>query len=275
MRTPITYYGGKQRMAKKIVSILPEHRTYVEPYFGGGAVFFQKKRSKVEVINDINDRLIDFYLAIQNDHEALFKLIKNTPHSEALHKLAREIYNKRTDYDKLGMAWAVWYMTNGSFTGSPHGSWRWCNGKAGSDVGRVLSNKRNQLSEALYNRLKDAQISSRDAIRVIKDRDSDKTLYYLDPPYPGANQKHYAGFTFTDYRELLDLLITIKGKFILSNYWSQTLKYYILKNGWYHSSVESYVVVNRIREPHNTLKKTEWLITNFKLPEINEQKKLL
>jgi len=268
MRTPITYYGGKQMIAKRIVSLIPKHKIYCEPFFGGGAVFFKKPPSKLEVINDINDRLMTFYRVIQDDHESLFNAIKNTPHSESFHKLAREIYNKRTDYDKVGMAWAVWMMTNSSFTGSPHGSWRWCNGSAGSHVGRVLSKKRNELSEALYNRLRYVQISSREALRVIENRDTEDAFFYLDPPYPGANQKHYYGYKFKEYRELLETLSNLRGKFILSNYWSQTLRYYTERNGWFTDSIDGHIVVNHIKSRENIAKgKTEWLVMNFKPPK--------
>ena len=61
MKTPITYYGGKQLLASTIVSMIPEHRIYCEPYFGGGAVFFAKEPSYLEAINDLNDRLMIFY----------------------------------------------------------------------------------------------------------------------------------------------------------------------------------------------------------------------
>ncbi len=57
MKTPLTYYGGKQQLAPAIVSIIPAHKIYVEPFVGGGAVFFAKTASAVEVINDINSEL--------------------------------------------------------------------------------------------------------------------------------------------------------------------------------------------------------------------------
>jgi hypothetical protein len=60
MRTPITYYGGKQKLASIILDMMPQHRIYVEPFFGGGAVFFAKPKSPMEVINDTNDRLINW-----------------------------------------------------------------------------------------------------------------------------------------------------------------------------------------------------------------------
>ena len=54
MKTPITYYGGKQSMLSIILPMIPEHNLYCEPFFGGGAVFFAKEPSKIEVINDTN-----------------------------------------------------------------------------------------------------------------------------------------------------------------------------------------------------------------------------
>ena len=61
MRTPITYYGGKQNLSERIVSMMPRHKIYCEPFFGGGAVFFAKPKAGIEVINDKNDLLINFF----------------------------------------------------------------------------------------------------------------------------------------------------------------------------------------------------------------------
>lgn len=71
MKTPITYYGGKQMMVKHILPLIPEHHLYCEPFAGGLAVFFAKEKSKVEVINDLNRFVINFYQQIQNNFEAL------------------------------------------------------------------------------------------------------------------------------------------------------------------------------------------------------------
>ena len=61
MRTPITYYGGKQQLASVILGMMPSHKVYCEPYLGGGAVFFAKGKSFCECINDIDDRIVTFY----------------------------------------------------------------------------------------------------------------------------------------------------------------------------------------------------------------------
>lgn len=83
MRTPITYYGGKQMLADKIISMMPAHKIYCEPFFGGGAVFFAKPKSYLEVINDKNDRLITFYRQVVDNFDELRYMVENTLHSEA------------------------------------------------------------------------------------------------------------------------------------------------------------------------------------------------
>ena len=57
LKTPISYYGGKQKMLKHILPLIPQHHLYVEPFFGGGAVFWAKEPCEVEIINDYNDNV--------------------------------------------------------------------------------------------------------------------------------------------------------------------------------------------------------------------------
>ena len=75
MRTPITYYGGKQSIKNHIIPLIPEHRVYVEPFFGGGTIFFEKGPSYLEVINDINHNVVNFYEVMQNDFNLLLLLL--------------------------------------------------------------------------------------------------------------------------------------------------------------------------------------------------------
>ena len=135
MRTPITYYGGKQTLAPTIVSMLPPHRIYCEPFFGGGAVFFAKPKSYLEAINDTNDRLVTFYKQVMTNFDELQQMVQNTLQSESEYLKAREIYNRRRPASDAEIAWAVWMVTNFSFSGSPRGGWKWDNGNAGSHVG--------------------------------------------------------------------------------------------------------------------------------------------
>ena len=88
----VSYYGGKQRMACKIVPLIPDHKVYCEPFFGGGAVFFKKGRPNVtndchyrEVINDHDQRLITLYRVMQDPLQSaeLIDRLQFTPYSQA------------------------------------------------------------------------------------------------------------------------------------------------------------------------------------------------
>lgn len=262
MRTPITYYGGKQRLASTIINMMQPHKIYCEPFFGGGDVFFSKPKSKIEVINDKRNDLINFYTAVQNNFEELNALIQGTLHSETMYQYAKDIWNDRVESDNIQKAWSVWMITNGSFGGSMHGGWKWCNGTSGSHSGIYIKNKRLDFSEALRTRLSETQISCRDALDVIRKRDSTDTFFYLDPPYPGSAQSHYSGYTHKDLSELLSVLGSIKGKFILSNYWCQTLRYHIAVNNWNFKSIKMDLKVNNLGH-HKTEYRTEILIYNY------------
>ena len=235
MRTPITYYGGKQQLASTILGMMPPHRVYVEPYFGGGAVFFSKGKSYCEVVNDIDDRIITFYDVCQDEKkfQQLQQKIQMTLDSEReflrADKLWRDPSKARS---RVEMAWAVWLQCNMGFGGSPEGGWKWDNGTSGSHSGIIMDGYRNQFTNKIHERLKNVQISCRDALKVIAQRDTEDTFFFLDPPYPGCVQKHYSGFTFDDFEVLLKVLTSIKGKFLLCNFDSEMLTKYVNDNGW-------------------------------------------
>lgn len=232
MKTPITYYGGKQQMAKTILGMIPKHRIYVEPFFGGGAVFFAKGPSFLEAINDRNDVLITFYRQCQTNFEALQQKIRGTLHSETEWKKAKEIYANPSGYSDIDIAWSVWCSTNMSIMGTPAGGWKRDNGTGGSHIGVSMYRHRENFTEKIEERLRYVQISCRDALDVIRERDTKDTFFYLDPPYINCEQKHYKGYTEEDFRNLLDLLSGINGRFILSNFWSEIFREYIDKMGW-------------------------------------------
>jgi DNA adenine methylase len=76
VKTPLTYYGGKQRLAATILKLIPEHKIYVEPFIGGAAIYFAKEPSACEVINDTNGELVNFYGVMKLDFPSLQKEIE-------------------------------------------------------------------------------------------------------------------------------------------------------------------------------------------------------
>ena len=71
LRTPISYYGGKQQMLKYIMPNIPQHNIYTESFVGGGALYWSKEPAKLEVINDINREVVNFYNIFKNHSKRL------------------------------------------------------------------------------------------------------------------------------------------------------------------------------------------------------------
>ena len=76
MAGPLSYIGGKNRLAKQVIEIFPKHTTYVEAFAGGAQVFFHKEPSKVEVLNDLDGEIVNFYRVCQQHHEELVRYFR-------------------------------------------------------------------------------------------------------------------------------------------------------------------------------------------------------
>lgn len=261
IKTPISYYGGKQQLAARIINLLPEHNLYCEPFIGGAAVFFKKPPSPVEVINDTNQELINFYRVVQRDYTSLEKEIHISLHSRRLHKDASVVYNNPHLFSEVKRAWAVWVTANQSFGSKLDNSWGY-DRKKGS-MSKKLKNKRESFTEAYAIRLGSAQIECADALYVINSRDCEGALFYLDPPYPDCNQGHYDGYSMDDFENLLRKLSAIKGRFLLSSYPYPILEKYTKDNGWFSQRFEMTKSIDagaKVRKP-----KVEVLTANFKI----------
>jgi site-specific DNA-adenine methylase len=94
MKSPIKWKGGKSHSVKTIVPIIPEHKCYVEPFFGGGWVFFAKEKSKVEVINDINSQLVNFYEVLRTQPKEFEERMKNVEFHNRINNTIEEILRR-------------------------------------------------------------------------------------------------------------------------------------------------------------------------------------
>jgi len=188
IKTPISYYGGKINMLPYILPLIPEHKVYVEPYFGGGAVFRAKTPSKVEIVNDIDGNVVNFYEVLKKNFPALQSKIDITLHSRDTYRKALLIYQMPWLFrdDNVIRAWAFYVATNQGFV-HRIGS-RACDKQKKA---QTIRNKVDQFSEKLSERLRLTQIESHPAHKVMLSRDSEDTFFYLDPPYIGSNQGHY------------------------------------------------------------------------------------
>ena len=225
-----------------ILPLIPSHNLYCEPFCGGAAIFFGKEPSNVEVINDTNSELINFYKVAQNRFVELNQMVRVTLHSRRLHADAKIVYGNPHLFDEIKRAWAVWVLASQGFAGMLDGSFGY--DKSKDTTTKKIINKRDAFTEDLAVRLQHVNIECSDAVYVIQSRDTENTFFYVDPPYYNSNCGHYDGYSVEDYIRLLDVLSGIKGKFLLSSYPSDILGKYAAKNDWNQQVFEQGVSVN-------------------------------
>lgn len=229
MKTPITYYGGKQQMLRYILPLIPNHRIYDEPFFGGGAVFWGKKPSSIEFINDHNSEVVNFYRVLKLNFQDLKKEINSTLYSEHQYKEAVTIYFNHREYSEVKRAWALWVLSHQSFNAVIGNNWRCSKGRS---LASQLQESKELFTDLYSKRMENASIFCREALDVIKKTDEKDTFHYIDPPYYQADMGHYGDYKIGDFDKLLRLLSTIEGKFMLSSYPSEILNRYIVQNNW-------------------------------------------
>lgn len=258
MKPPLTYFGGKQKLAKTIVSLIPAHTAYVELFFGGGAVFFAKEPAKTEIINDINDAVVNFYHVCKTQFPELQKRIAYTLHARTEYNKAADILKDNTDtYTPVERAWAVWVQSNMSFCGKMLHGFRV---SAKENIAKRTVNKISRSTDEICQRLQNTQIESRDALKIIQFYDTPDTFFYLDPPYPDTEQGFYKGYSTDDFKNLLEVLAHIKGKFLLSSFHYDYLDTYTAKNSWQKIEIQ----MNKdMANLSSKVKKTEVLTANY------------
>jgi DNA adenine methylase len=261
-KTPITYYGGKVNMLQHILPNIPAHKVYVEPFFGGGAVFFAKEKSQSEIINDLNSFVINFYEVCISDFDNLKAKIEATIFARATYSVANSIYRMPHLFSKLQQAWAFYIATNMGF-GCRIGSWGF--DKYGKRA-KAFLNKKLRFDDSIFERLKTAQVENSDAIKIVDLYDVPDAWFYVDPPYINSHMGHYAGYSENDYRQLLERLSLIKGKFLLSSYPSDILEEFILKNGWFIKHFDKPLTAKKgVLGKARDKRKTEVLVANYPL----------
>ena len=217
-KTPISYYGGKQRLASRIIKMIPKHTVYVEPFAGGAAVFFAKPWPEItnthhyrEVLNDTDGRLVNFYRQLRDNGAELVRRLQMTPYSAEEHRIAKQLECE----DRIEAARRYFVNLNQSFANRMNGGW----GRSvyGRNMAATWANRIDRLPE-LLDRLHGIHIECDDALKVIRQWDSPQTFFYCDPPYPGADCGHYKGYTLADFQALVDTLAGCQGSFLLSNY---------------------------------------------------------
>ena len=266
MKPPVSYYGGKQNMLKEIIPLIPEHKIYVEPFFGGGAVFFAKEPSDIEIINDLNSYVINFYNVCKDKKkfEELEWKIRFTCYHQDEYRKAIFIYKHQEMFSDIDLAWSFFVNANMGFANGLNKGFGY--EKKDFRTSRSAYNKILRFNEVYHERLKHITIMNLDALEIINRFDDENAFFYIDPPYFNSECGHYKGYSIKDFENLLEKLSTLKGKFLLSSYPSEILDNYIKDNNWEFKQIEKKLAVtSRPEDKKYSNKKIEQLTANYEI----------
>ena len=239
-------------------------RIYVEGFCGSANIFFAKRPHDVEVLNDLNGDIVNFFRVLQ--HRRLFgqfaRRIRWTPYAveefdAALQVLAKPPAHVGPDIER---AWAFFVRGSLGFSGAgeSRGNWRRSFMSSGGGMAQVTSNWRTRtaLLEAWRDRLLHAQIDNKNALELIEYWDSPETVFYLDPPYVEDTRVSLNVYSHEmndyDHVRLTDVMLKVQGRIVLSGY--KTSHYHRLEQaGWIRLDKEILSPATRIfDEPHGT-----------------------
>lgn len=221
MKSPVPYFGSKQRMAPWIVSLLPPHEHYVEPYAGGLSVLFAKAPSRMETVSDLDGELMTFWRVLRDQPTELIRVCALTPHGRA--ELAATW--DPTD-DDLELARRIWSRLAQGRSGTLRNTgWRHYIDPAGSvtSMPGYLEAYVDRLASAAE-RLHAVSLENLPALDLIaKYGKQPKVLLYVDPPYLGTtrgwgNNYRHEMRTNAEHQELAAALASCRATVVLSGY---------------------------------------------------------
>ena len=265
---PLKWHGGKGafngKLAKWIISLIPQHTHYVEPYFGGGAVLLHKDPEGVsEVINVCDGNLMNFWNVLATTPDRMLRALWGTPFSEV------EFDNAVKDLaesDAVRRATAFFIRCRQSRQGLQKDFATLSRNRTRGGMNEQVSAWLSAIEGLpdVHARLKRVVVLCRDAVDVIMQQDGLQTCVYADPPYlhetRTATKVYEHEMTAVDHERLLQALTQVKGKFLLSGYRSNLYDGYAASNGWKR---HEFKIVNNASSADVKEIKTECVWTNF------------
>jgi len=262
-RPVLRYHGGKFRLAPWIISFFPPHAVYCEPFGGAASVLLQKPRSHGEVYNDMDGDIVNVFRVLQDPDKAvrLAELLVVTPYAREEFELAWEATDEPIERARRTLIRAEMGFGSAGAT----------KGKTGFRIDTVRNYGTAMVVWArvpekiagFADRLRGVLIENLDAIKVIGQHDTPKTLFFCDPPYVhstrevGAKHGRYYRHEMTDddHIKLLDTLKAVQGMVVLSGYPSAL--YDDALQGWNRLETRARIAASR-----GTITKTEVVWVN-------------
>lgn len=265
LKSPISRIGGKYFLTGWLNGYIPEHTLYCEVFSGAAHLLFSKTPSPVEVVNDIDNHLINFFQVIKDNEkrERLKEILSNTPYSRMVWQMMRDNW-KRGDLPIDDVERTVWwfYLNRICFGGDQE--------RGGFAIPSVtgrnpIQSFRNSIKtfEDVADRLRNVCVENLNYAECIRRYDSPDTLFYCDPPYLDAEDYYGKGnFVLEDHHRLSELLHGIKGKAMVSHY--QNGLYDDLYKGWERDEYSGFKGSYKAEAGQEKPKTVEVLYFNFK-----------
>jgi len=213
-RAPFRYPGSKARHADWILEHIPEHRTYVEPFGGAAGVLFQKPPSKVEVYNDRDGDIVQFFRVLRERPDELVEWLEAVPYARDVYdKWASEFYDEgyRPDdeIERAGRFFVLRYMQ----WAAKHDSVAGFHIQPRQDSVNKMRQKVSKLDK-FAERLRGVHIENLDWHECVEKHDTPETVIYCDPPYRGT--ENLVNGEGMDHRRLHDALLEADGRAVVS-----------------------------------------------------------
>jgi len=218
--TIVNWYGGKRKLARQIISIMPEHEHYVEVFMGGAAVYFNKPKASRNTLNDINSNLVNLFIQVRDNYDAFAEKLYLTLYSRDQYKIFYKSYqNDFKNCSDLEKAVMYFFITKASFSAKVVKS---LHGDFSSSVKRTPSSINLDLiisMKVLREKLDGVSLENREFHYILDKYDNKETLFYLDPPYYVTikETRYYEYFfSISQHRQLALILNKTKSPFLLS-----------------------------------------------------------
>ena len=210
-------------MTAKLLPLVPQHTTYCEVFGGGAALLFSKRPSPVEVYNDIDSALYEFFRVLADSalFEQFHRRVALLPYSRELYDECRATWEEQTDI--VERVWRWYVVARQSFGGRFGGGWGLVLAASTRGMAETTSTWISGLAElpAFHRRVQRVQIEHLDWRRCLEQYDTPETFFYLDPPYVTETRsaKRYAHeLTMADHVELVERVQVLTGMVMLSAY---------------------------------------------------------
>lgn len=230
--SPVTWHGGKSKLASTILGYFPEHQTYVEPFGGSGAVLLAKQPSRVEIFNDLNGELVNLFQVLRDTttYRKLRRALDGTRYARAEFLLAKESTDDPVESARR------FIVRQRQSRGGLGERWSYCIGDSRGGMSSAVARWQTGLDQlpAVHERFRHVQIECEDWRTILNRYNARKTLFFLDPPYlpeTRAGGRYEHEMDEGDHRDLVARLLVLRGMVVLSGYANQTYKP-LEKAGW-------------------------------------------